>query len=70
MGSVTAGVVVSTIWKVTNLVGTDVVSMRCSTIGAVVSTGLAVVVRLLGGLTVGVIVVVGAALGFIVVRTT
>lgn len=70
---------VSTIWKVTNLVGTEVVSMRCScTTAAVVSTGLAVVVRRRGGLTVGgtVVVVVeegaaaGAPEGLKVVRTT
>jgi len=70
VGSVTGGVVVSTIWKVTNLVGTEVVSMRCSTIGAVVSTGLAEVVRRRGGLMVGAKVVVGTTLGFRVVRTT
>lgn len=66
VGSVTVGVVVSTIWKVTNFVGTVVVSMRCS-IAPVVSTGLAVVVRRRGGFTVA---FTGAALGLRVVRTT
>lgn len=68
-GSVTVGVVVSTIWKVTNFVGTVVVSMRCST-APVVSTGLAVVVRRRGGFTVATVAFTGAVLGLRVVRTT
>lgn len=68
VASVADGVVVSTIWKVTNLLGTVVVSMRCSTAGAVVSTGRVVVVRRRSGFKV--VINVGAVLGLIVVRTT
>lgn len=52
VGSVADGVVVSTIWKVTNLLGTVVVSMRCSKAGPVVSIGRVVVVRRRCGFTV------------------
>lgn len=68
VASVADGVVVSTIWNVTNLLDAVVVSMRCSTTGRVVNTGRWVVVRRRSGFRV--VNSEDDTLGFTVVRTT
>jgi len=68
VASVADGVVVSTIWNVTNLLDAVVVSMRCSRTGRVVNTGRWVVVRRRSGFRV--VNSEDDTLGFSVVRTT